>query len=132
MGDPAKNVGKMNSVFPGRYRVVASVIQAGSYVTAVMWGGRDVSGQVVELAPGAAPFQVIVSSAFGKVRGTVEKGEGASVFLISRDASEILSYREVPCRAARSSSVMLSRAITISWRSTGRRRADCRRPICRR
>jgi hypothetical protein len=99
VGDPAKNVGKINSVFPGRYRVMAGAIQAGSHVTAVMWEGRDVNGQVVELAPGAAPFQVILSSGFGKVRGTVEKGEGAAVFLISRVSGEILSYRQVECRA---------------------------------
>jgi hypothetical protein len=99
VGDPAKNAGKMNNVFPGRYRVLPGVIQAGSHVTAVMWGGRDVNGQVVELAPGAAPFQVIASSEFGKVRGTVERDDGARVFLISRDSGEILSYRQVPCRA---------------------------------
>jgi hypothetical protein len=103
VGDPAKNVGKINNVFPGRYRVMAGIIQAGSYVTAVMWGGRDVNGQVVELAPGAAPFQVISSSAFGKVRGTVQKsearGEGATVFLISREPGEILRYRQAQCRA---------------------------------
>jgi hypothetical protein len=29
----------------------------------------------------------------------VEKGEGARVFLISRDSGEILGYREVACRA---------------------------------
>jgi hypothetical protein len=99
VGDPAKNVGRMNNVFPGRYRVMPGVIQAGSHVTAVMWGGRDVNGQVVELAPGAAPFQVIASSEFGKIRGTVEKADGATVFLISRESGEILSYRQVPCRA---------------------------------
>jgi hypothetical protein len=103
MGDPAKNAGKMNNVFPGRYRVMPGIIQVGSYVTAVMWGARDVNGQVVELAPGAAPFQVIASSEFGKIRGTVEKredkGDGVRVFLISRESGEILSYRQVPCRA---------------------------------
>jgi hypothetical protein len=88
----------MNSVFPGRYRVLANTLQLGSHVTAVMWGGRDVNGQVVELTPGVAPFQVLLSSEFGKVRGTVEKGEGATVFLISREPGEILSYRQVECR----------------------------------
>jgi hypothetical protein len=99
VSDPARNVGKMNNVFPGRYRVTPGVIQAGFHVTAVMWEGRDVNGQVVELAPGAAPFQVMVNSAFGKVRGTVENGEGKTVFLISRESGEILSYRQVECRA---------------------------------
>jgi hypothetical protein len=98
VGDPAKNAGKMNRVFPGRYRVGADLIQVGVHVTAVMWGGRDVNGQVVELAPGAAPFQMILSAGFGKVRGTVEKGDGATVFLISRESGEIFSYRQTACR----------------------------------
>jgi len=99
MSDPAKNAGKMNSVFPGRYRVMPNALQTGSHVAAVMWGGRDVNGQVVELTPGAAPFQVILSSEFGKVRGTVEKGEGTTVFLVSRESGEILNYRQVECKA---------------------------------
>jgi hypothetical protein len=72
--DPAKNVGKVNHVFPGRYRVLAGTAQTGSYVTAVMWGGHDVNGQVVDLAPGAGPFQVILSSAFRE--GSRDGGEG--------------------------------------------------------
>lgn len=70
-----------------------------SHVTAVIWEGRDVNGQVVELAPGAAPFQVILSSGFGKVHGTVEEGDGTTVFLVSRESGEILTYRQVECRA---------------------------------
>ena len=99
VGDPARNVGKMNNVFPGRYRVMPGALQVGFHVTAVMWGGRDVNGQVLELAPGAAPFQVILSSAFGKVRGTAEKGEGATVVLNSREPGEILQLPAggVPC-----------------------------------
>lgn len=98
VSDPAKNAGKMNSVFPGRYRVMPNALQAGYHVAAVMWGGRDVNGQVVDLAPGAAPFQVILSSAFGRVRGTVEKGEAATLYLVSRESGEIVNYRQVECR----------------------------------
>ena len=77
-----------------------------SHVTAVIWEGRDVNGQVVELAPGAAPFQVILSSGFGKVHGTVEEGDGTTVFLVSRESGEILTYRKwkIAGRAAHSSS----------------------------
>ena len=70
-----------------------------SHVTVVIWEGRDVNGQGVELAPGAAPFQVILSSGFGKVHGTVEEGDGTTVFLVSRESGEILTYRQVECRA---------------------------------
>jgi len=86
--------------FPGRYRLLGSSnIRAETYVAAVMWGGRDVKGQVVELMPGAGPFQIVYKSGVGKVRGTVEKGEGASVFLLSNSSGEILTYQQVTCGA---------------------------------
>jgi hypothetical protein len=60
-----------------------------------MWEGQDVQGQVVDLAPGAGPFHIIYKSGVGKVAGTMEKGEGASVFLISNGSGEILNYQQV-------------------------------------
>jgi hypothetical protein len=89
---------RMNSVFPGRYRVMPGGVQGGFYVAAVMWGGRDVTGQVLDLAPGAGQFQIVYKSGLGKVSGTVDKGDGASVFLIARDSAELITYRQVPCR----------------------------------
>jgi len=35
----------------------------------------------------------------GHVRGTVERGEGASVYLVSNGSGEILTVRQVPCGA---------------------------------
>ena len=72
-------------------------VQGDIYTAAVLLGGRDVMGQVVEMSPGVGPFQMIFKSGLGKLRGTVEKGEGANVFLISRNATELLTYRQVPC-----------------------------------
>jgi len=98
--DPAKNVARINSFFPGRYRVMQGLgMQGDPYVAAVMWGGRDVKGQVVDLMPGAGPFQIVYKSGLGKVGGTVEKGEGASVFLVSNGSGEILTYQQVTCGA---------------------------------
>jgi hypothetical protein len=96
--DPAKNVGNINGIFPGRYRVMPNTGMDG-YASAVMWGGRDVNGQVVELTQGAGPFQVIYKSGLGKVSGTVEKGEGASVFLVSNGSGEIVTFRQAICGA---------------------------------
>jgi hypothetical protein len=53
----------------------------------------------VELMPGAGPFQILYKSGSGKVRGTVENGEGASVFVVSQGSGEILTYRQVICGA---------------------------------
>ena len=98
--DPATNIARINHIFPGRYRVMQGLGMPGDpYVAAVMWGGRDVKGQVVELMPGAGPFQIVYKSGLGRVRGTVENGEGASVFLLSNSTSEILTYQQVKCGA---------------------------------
>jgi hypothetical protein len=67
--------------------------------TAVLWGGRDVTGQVVELTPGAASFQMVYKSGLGRVRGTVEKGEGSMVMLVPRDTGEITTMRTSVCGA---------------------------------
>jgi hypothetical protein len=87
-----------NRVFPGRYRVLPMAFQPGLHVAAVMWGGRDVNKQVVDLTSGTPPFQVILTSESGGVHGTVEKGEGAKVLLVSRDSSDILTYQQTQCR----------------------------------
>jgi len=100
VADPANNLAKLNAAFPGRYRVMQGLgLQGDPYVAAVMWGGRDVKGQVVELTPGAGPFEIVYKSGLGKVSGMVEKGEGASVFLLSSGSGEILTYQEVTCGA---------------------------------
>jgi hypothetical protein len=98
--DPAKNIGAIFGLFPGRYRVIIpATVGLDTYVAAVMWGGRDVAGKVVDLTPGAAPFQVIYKPGLGKVRGTVEKGEGASVLLVPREAGEVSIIRTTSCGA---------------------------------
>ena len=100
VADPANNLAKLNAAFPGRYRVMQGLgMQGDPYVAAVMWGGRDVKGQVVELTPGAGPFEIVYKSGLGKVSGSVEKGEGASVFLFSGGSGEILTYQQVTCGA---------------------------------
>jgi hypothetical protein len=99
VADPANNLAKLNAAFPGRYRVAQGGMQGDPYIAAVMWGGRDVKGQVVELMPGAGPLQIVFKSGLGKVRGTVEKGDGASVFLVSNGSGEILTYQQVTCGA---------------------------------
>ncbi|HEY4364113.1 MAG TPA: carboxypeptidase-like regulatory domain-containing protein [Bryobacteraceae bacterium] len=97
VADPSTNMARVNSVFPGRYRVMPALGVADFYPAAIMLNGRDVSGQVVEVAPGAGPFQILYKSGLGHVRGTVEKGDGASVFLVSNIVGDILTYRQIPC-----------------------------------
>jgi len=102
--DPAKNVGRINGILPGRYRVTPQGSGLDVYPSAVMWGGRDVKGQVVELTPGVAPLQVIYKPGLGKVRGTIENcqgdhGDGAMVMLVPRDAGEVTTILTARCGA---------------------------------
>jgi hypothetical protein len=46
-----------------------------------MLGGRDVTGQDVELSSAAAAIQIVYKPNPGTVRGTVDEGEGSTVLL---------------------------------------------------
>lgn len=94
--DPEINKARVNKIFPGRYRVMQGYgFESDPYVAAVMWGGRDVNGQVVDLATGAGPFRVVFKPGAGKVSGTVANGEGSIVYLVSNGSGEILTYQQV-------------------------------------
>ena len=104
IADPAKSVGRINGIFPGRYRVTPMITGLDAYASAVMLEGRDVAGQVVEFTAGAAPLQVIYKPGLGKVRGSIEncqgeRGEGAMVMLIPRDAGEVSTILTAQCGA---------------------------------
>lgn len=88
-------------LLPGRYRVMPSPITQVDdfYVSAILWGGRDVLGQVVEIGPGADPFQVVYKTGLAAVHGTVENGAGALVLLVPRSFAEVVSVRTITCGA---------------------------------
>jgi hypothetical protein len=95
--DLENDVGQLRGLFPGRYRVMSFNFPRGYYPAAVMWGGRDVRGQVIDLAPGAPPLQVIYAAGAGTLRGTVDKGEGATVMLTPSDPGETINIRSELC-----------------------------------
>ncbi len=69
-------------LMPGRYRIVPTPGSApGFYAAAIMAGGRDVLGQEVELNDSTPEIRVVYRPNPGSVRGTVEKGAGATVLL---------------------------------------------------
>ena len=95
--NPGANPTSVNGAFPGRYRVMRFNVGPGMYLSAVMYGGRDVLGQVIDLAPGLGPLEAIVKHDGGIVRGVVENGRNATVFLVPRTAGEVISYMSVLC-----------------------------------
>ncbi|HEY1759081.1 MAG TPA: carboxypeptidase-like regulatory domain-containing protein [Bryobacteraceae bacterium] len=95
--EPGKNIGGVNGMFPGRYRVLPPYMGLDVYAAAVMWGGRDVNGQIVDLTPGSGPFQIVYKTGLGKVRGVVENGEGCLVMLVPREPAEVSTVRMAGC-----------------------------------
>lgn len=94
-----KDADRINGVFSGRYRVMPRLLNSartGWYVAAILLDGRDVRGQAVELAPGAS-LRAVFKQGAGKLRGTADKGEGATVFLVPRQAAEVVLYQEASC-----------------------------------
>lgn len=89
----------VNGAFPGRYRVLRSLASAGTYVGAVMYEGRDLLNQVIEVAPGSGPLHVIVKHDGGSVKGVVNDGPGATVLLVPKTGGEVLDYRTTLCGA---------------------------------
>ncbi len=66
----------------GRYLIVEGRGMPGFYAAAAMLNGRDVLGQVVELS-GPVALKMIYKTNGGSVRGTVEKGAGATVIVVA-------------------------------------------------
>ena len=50
-------------------------------------GGREVLGQEVDLEPDSPPLRIVFKAGVGSVRGTVEKGDGATVVLLPAESS---------------------------------------------
>ncbi len=96
--DPETNINSVHGILPGRYRLTGSY-GGKSYVSSVMLGGTDVLGGVIDLSPGVGPLQVVTKRDTSALRGTVENGEGATVFLVSKELRETIVYRMEVCGA---------------------------------
>jgi hypothetical protein len=86
--------GGTSGFFPGRYLVTSASSPPGYYVASVIWGGREVLGQVVEFGEGSGTFRVMLKNESGTLRGTVDRGDGASLFLVNELGGGIVQYRE--------------------------------------
>ena len=76
---------RIPAVHAGRYRIQAVGMLPGAYLEAIRLGVTDVTGQPVDLAPGAPPLRLIYKSAAGRAVGLVENGWGATVVLAPKD-----------------------------------------------
>ncbi|SPE34704.1 conserved exported hypothetical protein [Candidatus Sulfopaludibacter sp. SbA3] len=75
---------RISGIYPGRYKIIPPTV-AGHYISQIRLGEQDVTGQVVDLAPGAPPIRLTYRSDTGSARGTVENGANAMVVLFPKD-----------------------------------------------
>jgi hypothetical protein len=80
------NIKNPNEMQPGRYLIAPGNVLSGYYVAAEVLDGRDVLGQVAEFT-GPATLQMVYKKDGGSVRGTIEKGGGTTVVLMSDAAN---------------------------------------------
>ena len=81
------------NLLPGRYKVLVRPGLSGQ----ILLGENDVTGQVFSLAAGGPPLRVVAKPWSGTVRGTVEKGDGATVVLLPETGGQIGFGQTIPC-----------------------------------
>jgi len=93
---------RIEGVLPGSYSIRPVGQPPGYYVESVKLGEQEVLGREVELTAGSPPIRVIYKPNAARVRGGVEKCEGATVVLIPQDDAFLDDQfiRKSPCDAA--------------------------------
>lgn len=87
---------RYENVAAGRYRIVPMPgFPPGYYPAAVIVEGQDVLGKPVDLSAATPPVRLVFKPNAGTVRGTVEKGEGATVLFWPQSAGSIDLIRAV-------------------------------------
>ena len=72
----------------------------GAEEPSVLLGGRDVTGQAVNLLPGSPQISLVYKSATGKVAGTIDKCNGVVVVLVPQQTVGLTYGRMTPCQPA--------------------------------
>jgi Carboxypeptidase regulatory-like domain len=78
---------KIENVYPGGYRIVATPPRPPFYLAEVRLGATDIGAAERELSSGAAPIMVVYKTNGGSVRGTVEKCGSGAVLLVPADTA---------------------------------------------
>jgi hypothetical protein len=89
----------IDRAYPGQYRVIAETFRPGFYIASTDYAGREVSGQPIEIAAGSPPLHFVLRNHAGAVRGLIEKGQAATVLLLSPSNIENEAVRGVECAA---------------------------------
>jgi hypothetical protein len=84
---------RFKRVYPGRYRLIVlpEWISGRHYLESMRLGERDITLDELEVVPGMMPFLVVLRTGGGRLRGTVEDGNGGLMVLVPQD--EQLRFR---------------------------------------
>jgi len=89
---------RFENLAAGRYRIVPmAALTAGYYPAAVFLGDREVTGQEVMLNATSPPVRVVMKANPGTIRGTVDKGAGATVLLAPQSPTEPDALLAIQC-----------------------------------
>ena len=83
------------NVYPGRYTIRTLGGPPGAYVESIRLGDAEVYGRAVDIFDGSMPIRIAYRRGGPVLRGTVEKGEGATVQIVDADESAAEDSRAV-------------------------------------
>ncbi|SPE34715.1 hypothetical protein SBA3_2170029 [Candidatus Sulfopaludibacter sp. SbA3] len=89
----------IQDVYLDRYTVNVPTQVPGYYLASIRLGDREVLGQEFDFPPGRPRLRVLFKVAAGRVKGTVENVDGATVVLLPREDALLTSQyiRSVRC-----------------------------------
>jgi hypothetical protein len=83
------------NIVPGRYKAIAKP----GLSAQIFLGDYEATGQTFSVAAGGPRLRIVLKTWSGTVRGTVEKGEGATVVLVPQRVEEVALGQSVVCGA---------------------------------
>jgi hypothetical protein len=83
------------NTLPGRYKAIFKP----GLSAQIFLGDYEVTGQTFPVAAGGPPLRVVLKTWSGTVRGTVEKGDGATVVLVPQRVEGVAIGQTVVCGA---------------------------------
>jgi hypothetical protein len=83
------------NILPGRYK---AIVKPG-LTAQIFLGDYEVTGQTLPVTAGGPPLRVVLETRSGTVRGTVEKGDGATVVLFPQRVEGVAIGQTVVCGA---------------------------------
>jgi hypothetical protein len=81
------------NILPGRYK---AIVKPG-LTAQIFLGDYEVTGQTFPVIAGGPPLRVVLKTWSGTVRGTVEKGDGATVVLVPQRVEGVAIGQTVVC-----------------------------------